>query len=543
MPTKKHISNAARRRQNHLRLQGLKVADVYMARLEALRRKELKRVLALCRDNYTPDTVPLILQTELREGYLMGWWQKLWMTAGPGAARATAEELRQEKAAAEENFWLRALRTYATRRAGENITIVSGTWKDSLVKLTRKLLDDNPGIGVEKLTGEIFRGYRGQLEEWQCRRIAQTETLIGMADAGRVAADTLEIPFTKQWCTSGLPNVRESHQEVDGMIVDENEPFELPGGSLMYPHDTSLQADASEIINCACACIRMPKNDAQSVVAQEPAPFQEVAPAQLTPEEQREQRIQEIMAEMDSSLLEDTRRKIAENDLELEKALGITKGAPMSEDLADKQSANPNYVAEFLLDPAGRYVDNEGRHFSRNPLYKASDEQYSINCATCSPTYILRKRGFNITAKGNVKGSGSLMEQASRNNSWAMWKNADGSQAVPDTYYAWMKSKGYKNMTEKRFYEFFNEKCKEPGDYVVTISWKGRGAHATILSRDKNGVLSYIEPQSYLAEVGVRQSIAGICKGAKAQQDWSKGVMRVDNKIFNTHWAGLFNTK
>ena len=259
MPKYKRIPAAARKRQNHLRLQGLKVAAVYMSRLAKLRRAELKRVLALCRDLDDPDAVPLTLENEIQEGYLMAWWQKLWITAGPPAARDTALELRQEKAAAEDSFWVQALRTYATQRAGENISIVSGTWKDSLVRLTRSLLQDNPGMGVEKLTGEIFRGYRGQLEEWQCRRIAQTETLIGMADAGRVAADTLEIPFTKQWCTSGLPNVRESHQEVDGMIVDENEPFELPGGLLMYPHDTSLNADASEIINCACACIRMPK--------------------------------------------------------------------------------------------------------------------------------------------------------------------------------------------------------------------------------------------------------------------------------------------
>ena len=41
--------------------------------------------------------------------------------------------------------------------------------------------------------------------------------------------------------------------------MDENEPFVLPGGMLMYPHDTSMNADASEIINCACDCIRRPK--------------------------------------------------------------------------------------------------------------------------------------------------------------------------------------------------------------------------------------------------------------------------------------------
>ena len=535
--TKKHISNAARRRQNHLRLQGLKVADVYMARLEALRRKELKRVLALCRDNYTPDTVPLILQTELREGYLMGWWQKLWMTAGPGAARATAEELRQEKAAAEENFWLRALRTYATQRAGENITIVSGTWKDSLVKLTRKLLDDNPGMGVEKLTGEIFRGYRGQLEEWQCRRIAQTETLIGMADAGRIAADTLEIPFTKQWCTSGLDNVRLSHQEADGVVVDENEPFELPGGSLMYPHDTSMHADASEIINCACACIRMPKNDAQSVVAQEPAPFQEAVPVQPDPQEAR---VQEIMAELDQSLPGSTRRAQAENFIELENALGIKKGAPMSIEDADKQSANPKYQPHFIPDPNGPYVNRAGEHFIRNTKYR---KEYEVNCATCGPAFYLREKGFNITAKGNPKKEGNINYKASRH--WFdMWKTADGKPAWPTTIDSWMSKNYYREMTPERYKRFFEEACKETGTYAVGITWYRGGGHVTIIKRLADGRLVRIEPQVYDKAKGVLRSLDELCERGKNFDIPSKdGVLRLDDKLFDVSWASLFSTK
>ena len=88
---------------------------------------------------------------------------------------------------------------------------------------------------------------------------AAPEAMIGMAEAGDVAAKTLDIGFTKQWVISGLGNTRASHELMDGVEVDETEPFSLPGGFLMYPHDESMGADASEIINCACACIRRPK--------------------------------------------------------------------------------------------------------------------------------------------------------------------------------------------------------------------------------------------------------------------------------------------
>ena len=537
MPKRRHISASDRKRIAAVRLQGLAVAGVYQGRLARLRRAELRRVLALCKQLDDPEDVPLVLEQEIREDYLMGWWQKLWMTAGPPAARDTAQELRQAKAAAEDNIWLQALRAYATQRAGENIVSVTGTWKTALVNLTRTLLGDDLGIGVEKLTQRIFAGYTGALQEWQCRRIAQTEALIGMAEAGNLATQQLGVPFTKQWCTSGLPNVRESHQEVEGLEIDEDEPFELPGGLLMYPHDTHLGADASEIINCACACIRRPKSNLDTVTQQQPAPTVEPAPVQPTLEEQR---IQTMMAEMDPALSEETRRAIALNNLEIEKALDITKGLPMNVEEADKQSANPNYIAEYIPDPNGHYIV-DGIRSSKNPDYKSENWQYHINCATCTPAYVLRERGFDVTAKG--KTSGSLNSLAAQGNTFAMWKNVDGTPARPTLYKEWMASRGYSQMNAKRYAEFFDTACKEPGTYAVTIGWKGDGGgHATIIKRAKDGTLSYIEPQVYDAGKGVLQSISELCNEGTFKPFPTRGVLRVDDKLFDVKkWGALFN--
>ncbi len=260
MPTRKTISTAERRYMNHLRRESLRVGSVYEVKLARNRRKELKRVLAICLNYDDPEKVPDVLVENLSEaGYLASWWQDLWMTAGIPRAKTTARDLRQAKAAGEEDIWKATLRSYATERAGSNIMTVTGTWKDSLVRLVRSLLGEDATQGIEKLTKKIYASYTGMLEKWQCRRIAQTETMIGTAEAGDMAARTLDVHFTKQWCTSGLSNVRDSHAAVDGVTVDENEPFKLPGGLLMYPHDTSMGADASEIINCACDVIRRAK--------------------------------------------------------------------------------------------------------------------------------------------------------------------------------------------------------------------------------------------------------------------------------------------
>lgn len=259
MPTRKKISPAERRYVNHLRRDSLRVASVYETRLERSRRRELKRVLALCMNIDDPDRVPDVLVDNLKEPYLVDWWQDLYVAAGVPRARTVARDLKQAKAAAEEGIWASGLRTYATTRAGNNIVSVTGTWKDSLVRLVRGLMEADPERGIEKLTKDIYRGYVGLLEKWQCRRIAQTETMIGTAEAGHLAAETLDVKYVKQWCTSGLENVRDSHAAVDGVTVDQDEPFKLPGGLLMFPHDTSMGADASEIINCACDVIRRPK--------------------------------------------------------------------------------------------------------------------------------------------------------------------------------------------------------------------------------------------------------------------------------------------
>ena len=551
---KRTIKPAERRQQDYLRRNTLQVASVYEARLERARRAELRRVLTMARMLDDADAIAPLLVNQLDEsGYLPAWWVNLYTAVGLPRAKATASQLRQEKAAAEEDIWLRSIRSYASTRAGENISIVSGTWKDSLVGVVREVLEEDSGRGIEKVTKEIFKRYTGDLEKWQCRRIAQTEAMIGAAEASAEAANTLSIPFTKQWCISGLGNTRASHEAMDGVIVDKDEPFTLEGGMMMYPHDTSMNAAASEIINCACSCIRRPVGSQSTplnpVPKPEPAPeppaaivpqpvipsvvAPSVAPAAAPAQAAIDKRVQKFMSELPKDLPEETRKAQAESFVAFEKKRGIKKGKPMSVAKADKQSANPNHVHQVIKDKDGSW--------KINPDYKAArDNPYNINCATCTPAMQLRLWGFKVTAKPNVKGS--LVEKASHNNTFNMWKNADGTAATPTTARSWLAGKGYTGMTPKRYKEFLEEACKEKGNYAVTVTWKGgRSAHATFLQRGADGKLVYIEPQSYRAEKGVKRSIDEICDSVCSRQDFLKGVMRIDDKVFDFEtWGDLF---
>ena len=256
----RRIKPAERKHQNYLRQVGLKTSLKYEARLKVQPAHEVKRVLELCQDwTPDPDIWANVIDGNLDErDYLTKWHEDLFKAVGLPMAKSTAQDLNKTKAAADEDFWLNELATYAKERAGSNIVIVSGTMREALIQVVREEMEADLTLGVEKLTKRIYARYQ-ELAKWQVRRIAQTESMIGMADAAEVAARSLDVGYTKQWCISGLGNTRDTHVAMDGYEVAEDEPFELEGGLVMFPHDVSLGADAAEIINCACCCIRRPK--------------------------------------------------------------------------------------------------------------------------------------------------------------------------------------------------------------------------------------------------------------------------------------------
>lgn len=255
---KRRISSAERRHQDYLRKKGLAVGRIYEGKLLKARKAEVKRVLNLCREWNDPDSIETVINGQLDEsGYYFDWQKGLFLNAGLPRAKSIVRDLSRAKAEDVPGLWESELTRYAEQRAGENIVSVTGSLKEKLVDITRGLMAEDT-YGVEKLTQMIFKEYN-TIAEWMVRRIAQTETMIGLAEAGDVAARSLDIGFTKTWAVSGLGNTRDSHLAMDGIEVDDDEPFRLEDCLMMYPHDSSFGAPAGEIINCACDCIRRPK--------------------------------------------------------------------------------------------------------------------------------------------------------------------------------------------------------------------------------------------------------------------------------------------
>lgn len=57
----------------------------------------------------------------------------------------------------------------------------------------------------------------------------------------------------KQWLTMRDELVRPTHQVVDSASIPIDEPFVVGDSLMMFPRDSSMGADASEIVNCRCS--------------------------------------------------------------------------------------------------------------------------------------------------------------------------------------------------------------------------------------------------------------------------------------------------
>ncbi len=224
---------------------------------------------------------------------------------------------------------------------------------------------------------------------------------------------------------------------------------------------------------------------------------------QMSEEQHRDKRIAEIIAELPDTLADNQKKAIAENCLEIEQSFGISKGKVMTYDQANKGKENP----EFLKGGG-----------------------YRVNCQTCTVTHWLRRLGFNIQAKPNIKGS-AFDEMKAQCITWQQrFVNIDGSDVDYDFTYRWQRRKGYKAMTAKRLQEYFTEKFNHDGVYEIYCGWKGGSAHV-FCAEVTDSKVRYFDPQSGKDDVS---SYIGSMRPGMV------GVIRIDDKKINPKLKNLF---
>lgn len=250
------IKPGQRRLLDATRRNAVALSNTYARTLARKRMAEVRRVLKELAEVDELRMWEIYFDMNLKEAYLTGWYKSLIMTSAIPDIAVTAKQLTGNAKALDPNLFTQTLADFADKRAGSQIQIVRGTLKDGIKSTIRRELAADPNISIEALAKTIKKD-TDDVALWQARRIAQTEAMVALGEAGDQAAKALDIAYTKTWCCSGLSNSRDTHLAMDGVTVDQDEPFVFPDCEMMYPHDPN--GTAGEIINCACSVIRDPK--------------------------------------------------------------------------------------------------------------------------------------------------------------------------------------------------------------------------------------------------------------------------------------------
>lgn len=212
-----------------------------------------------------------------------------------------------------------------------------------------------------------------------------------------------------------------------------------------------------------------------------------------------------------------------ENFSDIEQLTGIKRGEPMTIEDADQEHTNPHYKDGF---------------------------EYKENCQVCTPVYMLRLQGFNVKAVGHFdKGSAWYLGE---DDHWCQaWLNKDKTPAQFISAEKWLKEmpddgKGnLDRMTPRRWRKFIDETTQEPGVYAIGVDWdESNAGHITTLHRFKDGSLKLIDPQCYNKKLsntgGFRIDLEDIIWNSTRTPDYTCGIMRIDDKLFNTKFIDIF---
>ena len=268
MEKRKHITRIQRARQFASRMNALQKAASYERKMRRLRHSSVVASLDALVERKVPP-VAWASEVEYSEPWMYPLLKDMYLTIGYSGAVEVANRLLSRKADVTDAF-AQALLQWAQDNLGDRIVLMGDTVAKFLKEtITRIYLSTdefgNPAStqGVEELTRRMYRETLAKydaVQKWQVRRICHTEAMKSLNIGGRSAADALGIPYEKTWSISGI-NTRETHAAVDGITIDQSEMFNVGGFLMQEPMDERFGAPASEVINCACTVIYLPKGN------------------------------------------------------------------------------------------------------------------------------------------------------------------------------------------------------------------------------------------------------------------------------------------
>lgn len=177
---------------------------------------------------------------EIEETYLSGAMSAF--TQAPDADKMSDDEV---------SSWARVTNdqamTYMTSASNRLAGVGDTIWNDVRDRVSSAVAS---GMSNEELKDQI--GKLSDFSEYRADTIARTETIGAYVNGDWQGAQLLGEfgPVEKVWVATGDARGREWHTDMMSESIPVDEPFDVDGEPMMYPHDPS--GSAFNVVNCRC---------------------------------------------------------------------------------------------------------------------------------------------------------------------------------------------------------------------------------------------------------------------------------------------------
>lgn len=206
-------------------------------------------------DNMTPQALKARLEDLVKPDQMEKYLTKLWTKVGAKFANDTERLIIKRKSLEEPRLddWEEGFRMYAADRSKQLARKIVKTQIDYLTSAIDKIIHEagQNGEAITTIAGKLKDQFEKDMivmQRYEAERIARTE-VIGASNKGSFdGAKATGLDLKKEWLTSGLPGVRDTH-----MSYEARGPIEMDrefGPNLQHPGDPNGAPE--EIINCRC---------------------------------------------------------------------------------------------------------------------------------------------------------------------------------------------------------------------------------------------------------------------------------------------------
>ena len=160
-----------------------------------------------------------------------------------------------------ESEWEKSFAKYASDVAATNVTLVGGTAKKTLIKLTQQLMRDPEFMQLgNDAKARILKQKFNRYSKYQANRLVRTESTRAANFAVEKSAKTLfsENDLSKRWLAVMDGKERIWHRAANGQTVRMDQDFVVGNESMKRPGEGS----ARNVINCRCRIIPIPDENA-----------------------------------------------------------------------------------------------------------------------------------------------------------------------------------------------------------------------------------------------------------------------------------------